>query len=56
LSTTDADLSRLVPHALRHQPWLYELELDADGWAPVGQLIEAIREHGGEWSTAIEDY
>lgn len=46
-----ADLSRLVSHALRHQPWLYELELDEEGWVPVGQFIEAIREQGGKWAS-----
>lgn len=25
-------LSRAVSHALRHEPWLYELELDGEGW------------------------
>jgi putative RNA 2'-phosphotransferase len=50
LTTSDAALSRLVSHALRHQPWLYELELDDEGWVPVDQLIEAIREQGGEWA------
>ena len=30
-----ADLSEAVSHALRHEPWLYELELDDAGWAPV---------------------
>jgi putative RNA 2'-phosphotransferase len=51
LSTTDADLSRLVSHALRHQPWLYELELDDEGWVPIDQLIEAICVQGGEWAS-----
>ncbi|SDR87361.1 RNA 2'-phosphotransferase [Microlunatus soli] len=51
MSTTDADLSRLVSHALRHQPWLYELELDDEGWVPIDQLIEAIREQGGVWAS-----
>ena len=29
-------LSRVVSHALRHEPWLYELELDEDGWVGGG--------------------
>lgn len=49
--STTADLSRLVSHALRHQPWLYELELDDEGWVPVAQLVEAIRAQGGEWAS-----
>ncbi len=48
---TDADLSRLVSHALRHEPWLYELELDEEGWAPVEQLLGALREKGGDWES-----
>jgi putative RNA 2'-phosphotransferase len=42
-------LSKAVSHALRHRPWLYELELDAQGWAPVGQLLDALRARGGPW-------
>jgi putative RNA 2'-phosphotransferase len=36
------DLSKTVSHALRHQPWLYELELDAEGWTPVADLLDAL--------------
>ncbi len=49
MSLNDIDLSRAVSHALRHQPWLYELELDEEGWAPVDQLLTALREKGGDW-------
>lgn len=37
------ELSKAVSHALRHEPWLYELELDADGWTPVDDLVAALR-------------
>jgi putative RNA 2'-phosphotransferase len=37
-----AELSRAVSHALRHEPWLYELELDDEGWAPVDALVTAL--------------
>lgn len=43
------DISRAVSHALRHEPWLYELELDAEGWAELDQLIRALQEQGGAW-------
>lgn len=33
-------LSKTISHALRHEPWLYELELDNEGWAPTTQLID----------------
>lgn len=36
-------LSRTVSHALRHEPWLYELELDEGGWTPVDDLVAALR-------------
>ena len=44
-------LSRVVSHALRHEPWLYELELDDAGWVGVDELIGAVRGSGPEWST-----
>ncbi len=37
-------LSKTVSHALRHQPWLYELEPDAEGWVPVEDLLAALRQ------------
>jgi putative RNA 2'-phosphotransferase len=37
-----AELSRAVSHALRHEPWLYELELDDEGWTPVDALVGAL--------------
>jgi putative RNA 2'-phosphotransferase len=48
--TDDQNLSRTISHALRHEPWLYELELDAEGWVPVDQLIEALRKERPEWA------
>lgn len=47
MTLSDADLSRAVSHALRHEPWLYELELDGEGWVPVDQLLTSLREKGG---------
>jgi putative RNA 2'-phosphotransferase len=35
--------SRVVSHALRHEPWLYELELDDAGWVSVDELLAAVR-------------
>jgi putative RNA 2'-phosphotransferase len=42
-------LSKVVSHALRHEPWLYELELDDQGWVDVDHLIEALRKQKIEW-------
>lgn len=35
-------LSKEVSYALRHAPWEYELELDDEGFVPVGQLLDAL--------------
>jgi len=45
------NLSRAVSHALRHEPWLYELELDAEGWASVDDVVAALRSEKPEWAT-----
>ncbi|MDX1662423.1 MAG: RNA 2'-phosphotransferase [Candidatus Promineifilaceae bacterium] len=42
-------LSKTISHALRHAPWLYELELDEAGWTPVGDLLEGLRRHRPAW-------
>lgn len=42
-------LSKAVSHALRHQPWLYDLEIDAHGWARVDDLLAALRRESTEW-------
>jgi putative RNA 2'-phosphotransferase len=45
------NLSRAVSHALRHEPWLYELELDEAGWAPVDALLAALRAEDPTWAS-----
>lgn len=42
-------LSRTLAHALRHEPWVYELEVDEEGWAPLDQLLAVLRRRPG-WS------
>ena len=37
------ELSKIISHALRHQPSLYNLELDRDGWIDVNLLVESIQ-------------
>ena len=37
-------LSKTVSHALRHEPWVYELELDEAGWVPVDELLRALHD------------
>lgn len=48
------NLSRAVSHALRHEPWLYELELDAEGWVPTTSLIAALRDENPSLSALVE--
>jgi putative RNA 2'-phosphotransferase len=43
-------LSRAISHALRHEPWLYELELDDEGWTSVEALVTALRQAAPEWA------
>lgn len=38
-----------MSHALRHEPWVYEPELDEAGWVPVGELLDAVRGLGPAW-------
>ncbi|QDU80317.1 RNA 2'-phosphotransferase [Polystyrenella longa] len=42
-------VSKTMSHALRHEPWLYELELDEEGWTPVLQLLTTLQETRHEW-------
>lgn len=55
LDVSDAELSRLVSRALRHEPWLFELELDGEGWVPIDMLISSIRGLGGPWGRLERD-
>src|SRR5689334_1737897 len=45
------DLSRAISHALRHEPWLYELEIDDEGWTSLTRLIEALRRTEPAWQS-----
>jgi len=42
-------LSKVLAHALRHEPWLYELELDVEGWVSLDALLEALRTTRPAW-------
>lgn len=48
-------LSRAVSHALRHEPWLYELELDAQGWTSLEAMVEALRREQGLEALTVAD-
>ena len=45
----DRRLSKTISHALRHAPWLYELELDEEGWTSLRALMESLRGKGSRW-------
>lgn len=36
--------------ALRHEPWLYDLELDEAGWVDVDQLLDALHRLDDRWA------
>jgi putative RNA 2'-phosphotransferase len=42
-------LSKIISHALRHEPWLYGLELDAQGWVDVDELLTALAAADSRW-------
>src|SRR5215469_12152192 len=48
-------LSRTVSHALRHEPWLYGLELDSYGWVHLIDLVVSLRCHRNEWRKLAEN-
>jgi putative RNA 2'-phosphotransferase len=41
--TKEEQLSKAVSYALRHAPWVYELEMDDEGWVSTDQLLEGLR-------------
>jgi putative RNA 2'-phosphotransferase len=43
-------LSKTLAHALRHAPWMYDIELDEQGWAPLPALLNALRQHRRGWA------
>lgn len=49
------DLSHVVSHALRHEPWVYELEIDDEGWAEASTLLKALREGSPGWPYVTEE-
>ncbi len=50
-----SELSKALSHALRHEPWLYELELDDEGWAPLDAVLVALRKQRTEWTELSRD-
>ncbi|MBE1604372.1 RNA 2'-phosphotransferase [Actinopolymorpha pittospori] len=50
-----ADLSKAVAYALRHEPWLFELELDALGWTSLDALVAGLRRERCWDALTVED-
>lgn len=48
------EISHVVAHALRHEPWLYELELDEEGWASVEAVVHSLRDECAKWKGLVE--
>lgn len=47
-------VSKVVSHALHHEPWLYGIELDDHGWVPVTQLISSLKNQTPKWKEIDE--
>lgn len=43
------NISKTMALVLRHKPWLYELELDDEGWTSLDALLEGLREARPSW-------
>ncbi|MBN1313439.1 MAG: RNA 2'-phosphotransferase [Anaerolineae bacterium] len=48
-------LSKAIARALRHSPWLFELEIDQEGWTPIDDLLEALSRARDEWRSLTRD-
>lgn len=49
MGINDTQLSKVISHALRHEPWLYELELDEQGWVYIADLLSVLRHQRSNW-------
>ncbi len=47
-------LSKTIAKALRHSPWLFELEIDQEGWTPIEHLLAALGRERREWRNLAE--
>ena len=48
-------LSKTVAHALRHDPAAYGLQLDAEGWVDVEDLLAVLRTRNRAWRNLVPD-
>jgi putative RNA 2'-phosphotransferase len=50
----DIRLSKAISFALRHQPWLFELELDDEGWVSLEDLLTALHHDRPQWQSLTQ--
>ena len=55
MKPNNRELSQRLSHALRHEPWLYELELDTAGWTTVDAVLDSLRRSGDDWTELARD-
>lgn len=48
-------LSKIVSHALRHEPSFYGLKLDNEGWTDIENLLSSLRNKLSEWGDLSKD-
>ena len=48
-------LSRVVTHALRHEPDRYGLVVDREGWVPVASLLAGLARRDPAWASLTRD-
>jgi putative RNA 2'-phosphotransferase len=49
-------VSKRISRVLRHEPWLYELELDASGWTSLDILIDRMRPDRPNWNELSREH
>lgn len=47
-------LSKTISFILRHNPWMFELELDDEGWVNLTTLIEALHRDSHRWRSVTQ--
>lgn len=45
------NLSKVISHALRHEPDKYGLELDSEGWVEMESLLKALKQKDNDWQS-----
>lgn len=51
LRRKQGSLSKVISHALRHEPEKYGLELDSEGWVEMESLIQVLKQKDSGWQS-----